>query len=93
MPLFNEASRIYTPAEINVMRDCFSQAVIFLKESNSAYSKAELATSIIKLYESGLRDAAYIAQLSARLAHSKFRADYNGDAANPNIQGLHEEIL
>ncbi|WP_343315507.1 hypothetical protein AAIB41_11920 [Brucella sp. BE17] len=89
MPLFNEASRIYTPGEINVMRDCFSQAAILLEESNSAHTEAELATCIMKLYESGLREPAYIAQLSARLAHSKFRPD----ADNPNIQGLNEEIL
>ncbi len=89
MPLFNEASRIYTPSEINVMRDCFSQAAILLEESNRDYSKAELAASIIKLYESGLKDPAYIAQLSARLAHSKFRAD----ADNSNIASLREEIL
>jgi len=72
MPLFNEASRIYNPIEVNFMRSCFSQAAIMLEESDQDYSAADLASCIIMLYQSGLRDHAYLSELSARLAHQRF---------------------
>nr|WP_278436566.1 hypothetical protein [Brucella anthropi] len=33
MPLFNEASRIYKPEEVNFMRSCFSNTASFLKKA------------------------------------------------------------
>ena len=72
MPLFNEASRIYHPLEVNFMRSCFSQAAIMLEESDQDYSAADLASCITRLYQSGLRDHAYLRELSARLAHQRF---------------------
>lgn len=74
MPFFNEASRIYNPIEVNFMRSCFSNAAIILEESDKNYSPSELASSIIMLYESGLRDQSYICELSARLAHQRYLA-------------------
>ncbi|WP_235917017.1 hypothetical protein [Brucella anthropi] len=73
MPLFNEASRIYNPLEVNFMRSCFSNAAIMLEESDRTYSPSELASGIIMLYESGLRDQSYICELAARLAHQKYQ--------------------
>lgn len=72
MPLFNEASRIYNSLEVNFMRSCFSTAAIMLEESDQNYSAAELASCIIMLYQSGLRDHGYLSELSARLAHQRF---------------------
>lgn len=72
MPFFNEASRIYDPIEVNFMRSCFSNAAIILEESDHDYSAADLASCIILLYQSGLRDHAYLSELSARLAHQRF---------------------
>ncbi|PWL16635.1 hypothetical protein DKP76_16425 [Falsochrobactrum shanghaiense] len=77
MPLFNEASRIYSPNEVNFLRSCFSQSAIILEESDRSYSAEELAGCIIRLYESGLRDLNSIAELAARLAHSKFTARHD----------------
>lgn len=71
MPLFNEASRIYKPDEVNFLRSCFSHAAIILEESDRAYRPAELSAAIILLYESGLRDLHYIAELASRLAHKR----------------------
>ncbi|MEJ5018902.1 hypothetical protein WH297_04010 [Ochrobactrum vermis] len=73
MPLFNEASRIFSPLEVNFMRRCFSNAAIMLEESDRNYSPSELASSIIMLYESGLREQSYICELAARLAHQKYQ--------------------
>lgn len=73
MPLFNEASRIYNPLEVNFMRSCFSNAAIMLEESDRNYSPSELASGIIMLYESGLRDQSYICELAARLAHQRYQ--------------------
>lgn len=72
MPFFNEASRIYNPIEVNFMRSCFSHAAIMLEESDQDYSATDLASCIIMLYQSGLRDHAYLSELSARLAHQRF---------------------
>ncbi|WP_266031729.1 hypothetical protein [Brucella intermedia] len=69
MPLFNEASRIYHPLEVNFMRSCFSHAAIMLEESDQGYSAADLTSYIIMLYQSGLRDQSYICEIAARLAH------------------------
>ncbi len=73
MPLFNEASRICNPFEVNFMRSYFSDAAIVLKESDRTYSPSELASGTIMLYESGLRDQSYICELAARLAHQKYQ--------------------
>lgn len=72
MPLFSEASRIYAPSEVNLLRSCFARSAILLEEGGHAYVAAELAGCIVRLYESGLRDMEYISELAARLAHSKF---------------------
>ena len=72
MPLFNEASRIYNPLEVNFMRSCFSNAAIMLEESDQDYVAADLASYIIMLYQSGLRDQSYICEIAARLAHQRF---------------------
>lgn len=73
MPLFNEASRIYGPLEVNFMRSCFSNAAIMLEESGQDYSAADLASCILMFYQSGLRDHANLSELSARLAHQRFK--------------------
>lgn len=73
MPLFNEASRIYSPSEVAFMRSCFGHAAIMLEESDQGYSRSELASCIILLYESGLRDHGYLCELSARLAHQRYQ--------------------
>nr|WP_313012367.1 hypothetical protein [Brucella intermedia] len=72
MPFFSETSRIYNPIEVNFMRSCFSNAAIMLEESDQDYSAADLTSCIIMLYHSGLRDHAYLSELSARLAHQRF---------------------
>ncbi|MBM7327824.1 hypothetical protein ACS5UA_17750 [Brucella sp. RRSP16] len=72
MPLFNEASRIYHPLEVNFMRSCFSHAAILLEESDQDYSAADLTSYIIMLYQSGLRDQSYICEIAARLARQRF---------------------
>lgn len=89
MPLFNEASRIYHPLEVNFMRSCFSQAAILLEESDQDYSAAHLASCIIMLYQSGLRDHDYLCELSARLAHQRYRKRHDIEqlpAANSNAR-------
>ncbi|HBQ31569.1 MAG TPA: hypothetical protein DD739_02425 [Ochrobactrum anthropi] len=87
MPLFNEASRIYNPLEVNFMRSCFGNAAIMLEESDRNYSPSELASTIIMLYESGLRDQSYICELASRLAHQKYSRRHHNQslpAANNN---------
>nr|WP_312826005.1 hypothetical protein [Brucella anthropi] len=87
MPLFNEASRIYNPLEVNFMRSCFGNAAIMLEESDRNYSPSELASCIIMLYESGLRDQLYICELAARLAHQRYQTRHDIQripAANSN---------
>ena len=87
MPLFNEANRIYDPLEVNFMRSCFSNAAIMLEESDHNYSASDLASCIIMLYESGLRDHGYLCELSARLAHQRYQRRHDMElhpAANNN---------
>ncbi len=87
MPFCSEASRIYNPIEVNFMRSCFSHAAITLEESDQDYSAADLASCIIMLYHSGLRDHAYLSELSARLAHQRFERRHEIEqcpAANSN---------
>jgi hypothetical protein len=72
MPLFNEASRIYNPSEVSFMRSCFGNAAILLEESDRGYSASELASCIMMLYESGLRDHGHLCELSASLAHQRY---------------------
>lgn len=87
MPFFNEASRIYDPIEVNFMRSCFSHAATILEESDHDYSAADLASCIILLYQSGLRDHAYLSELSARLTHQRFERRHEIEqcpAANSN---------
>lgn len=103
MPLFNEASRIYNPLEVNFMRSCFSQAAIMLEESDREYSASELAACIIMLYESGLRDHEYLCELSARLAHQRYKkrhevqphpaANNNGPPARAGSQSVEYDPL
>ncbi|KAB2712752.1 hypothetical protein F9K88_07265 [Brucella intermedia] len=87
MPFFSEASRIYNPIEVNFMRSCFSHASTILEESDQDYSAADLASCTIMLYHSGLRDHAYLSELSARLAHQRFERRHEIEqcpAANSN---------
>ncbi|HHV68481.1 hypothetical protein F9K88_13825 [Brucella intermedia] len=87
MPLFNEASRIYKPEEVTFMRSCFSHAAIILEESDREYAATDLSTAIIMLYQNGLRDLNYIAELASRLAHKRYQ-DRHAEtpaAANLNI--------
>lgn len=84
MPLFNEASRIYSSVEVNFMRSCFAQSTRILEESDRPYSASELAGCIIRLYESGLRNLDYISELAARLAHSRSDIRHNDFAASSN---------
>lgn len=87
MPLFNEASRIYKPEEVNFMRSCFSRAADLLEECDREYSATDLSTAIIKLYQSGLRNLNYISDLSSRLAHKRYcdRHSNMSAASNSNI--------
>lgn len=88
MPLFNEAHRIYHPDEINFMCSCYSKAATGLEEQGRDYCASELASCIIMLYESGLRNAAYVSEMAARLAYQrsrKRRLDGPYRAANSNI--------
>lgn len=72
MPLFNEASRIYHPDEVNFMRSCFAESALILEANDLNYSASELSSIVIMLYMSGLRDVSYIANISSRLAHQEF---------------------
>jgi len=87
MPFFSEASRIYNPIEVNFMRSCFSQAAIMLEESDQDYSAADLASYIIMLYQSGLRDQSYICEIAARLAHQRFERRYAIELYTANNNG------
>ncbi|GAA5542967.1 MULTISPECIES: hypothetical protein [Brucella/Ochrobactrum group] len=72
MPLFNEASRIYAPGEVDLMRRCFTEASEKLEAGGNAYSASDLASSIISLYQSGLRNQTYIADLAAGIASARY---------------------
>ena len=87
MPLFNEASRIYKPEEVNFMRSCFSNAAIILEESDREYAATDLSSTIIMLYQNGLRDLTYIAELASRLAHKRYMERHPDTpvAANVNV--------
>jgi len=65
VPLFNEASRIYAPDEIDFMRNCV--ALASLKLSGTQFEESILAERILRLYESGLRDSSAICDLAVRL--------------------------
>ncbi|MCM0753169.1 hypothetical protein DEA98_25175 [Brucella pseudogrignonensis] len=65
VPLFNEASRIYAPDEIDFLRNCV--ALASLKLSSTQLDETVLAERILRLYESGLRDASTICDLAVRL--------------------------
>ncbi len=68
MPLFSQSSKVYAPAELEAMRRCFSIASIMLEESGRDYEETHLAETVIKLYDSGLRDEEQWAELAARIA-------------------------
>jgi len=72
MPFFNEASRIYTPVEVDFLRSCFTNAAVLLEESDRDYSASELSSCVMRLYEHGLRDCNHLCELAARLAHQKY---------------------
>ncbi|MBA8838363.1 hypothetical protein [Ochrobactrum sp. RH2CCR150] len=86
MPFFNDASRIYTSAEVNFLRRCYNNAAIFLEESDRNYSAQELASCVIMLYTRGLRDQSYLSELAARLASQRYaiRHDMSVLQANSN---------
>ncbi|OYR17329.1 hypothetical protein CEV32_4022 [Brucella rhizosphaerae] len=65
VPLFNEASRIYAPDEIDFMRNCV--ALASLKLSGPQLDEAVLAEQVLRLYESGLRDSSVVCDLAIRL--------------------------
>ena len=83
MPFFNEASRIYTPVEVDFLRSCFTNAAITLEESDRDYSAQELASCIIMLFE---REPSRLCELAARLAHQRYtvRQDLRALQANSN---------
>lgn len=87
MPLFNEASRIYKPEEVNFMRSCFSNAAIILEESDREYAATDLSSAIVMLYQNGLRDLNYIAGLASGLAHKRYMERHPDApvAANVNV--------
>ncbi|MDH7787627.1 hypothetical protein QBD01_003654 [Ochrobactrum sp. 19YEA23] len=86
MPFFNEASRIFMPDEVNFLRSCFNNSAIILEESDRNYSAQELASCIIMLFQSGLRDQSQLCELASRLAHQRFivRHDISAIPANSN---------
>ncbi|WP_043063041.1 hypothetical protein [Brucella anthropi] len=89
MPLFNEASRIYTLEEVNFMRRCYSNAAATLEESELDYAAVDLSSTIILLYQSGLRDLGYITELAVRLAHQKYQfrhPNVSFPATNSNLE-------
>jgi len=65
LPLFNEASRIYTPEEIEFLRECVAQASGRLTDRK--HDSPILAQRVLKFYESGLRDAEQIVDLTVRM--------------------------
>lgn len=79
MPFFNEASRIYTLEEVKFMRRCYSDVAAVLEERGLEYAAVDLSSTIIMLYESGLRDLGYITELAARLAHQKYQFRHPND--------------
>ncbi|QWK81387.1 hypothetical protein [Ochrobactrum sp. BTU1] len=79
MPLFNEASRIYTPEEIEFLRECVTQASN--KLSDNGYASPLLAQRVLKFYESGLRDAEQIVDLTVRM-HDRVKQSLEQYAAN-----------
>ncbi|MEJ5018903.1 hypothetical protein WH297_04015 [Ochrobactrum vermis] len=94
MPFFNEASRIYTLEEVNFMRRCYSSAAATLEESELDYVAIDLSSTIVMLYESGLRDLGYITELAVRLAHQKYQFRHPHDsfpAANSNIEAANTD--
>jgi hypothetical protein len=91
LPYFNEASRIYTSAEVTFLRSCFSEAAIIIEESDHNYSAQELATSVIMLYEHGLRNKAYLCELAARLAHQKFNVRHSMDVKSAELNAPRRE--
>lgn len=88
MPLFNEASRIYKPEEVNFMRSCFSNAAIILEESDREYAATDLSSTIIMLYQNGLRDLTYIAELASRLAHKRYMERHPNTPVAANVKVL-----
>ena len=92
MPFFNEASRIYTPIEVDFLRSCFTNAAVMLEESDRNYSASELASCVMMLYEHGLRDRTYLSELAARLAHQKFNVRHDMTAMHANSNNAHGTI-
>ncbi|MBA8840865.1 hypothetical protein [Ochrobactrum sp. RH2CCR150] len=89
MPLFNEASRIYGPEEVELMRRCFAQANEKLEQAESKFSASNLASSIVRLYQSGLRDETYIVDLAAGIASARFlmeETDFNFTNSNDPME-------
>lgn len=84
MPLFNEASRIYTPEEIDFLRECVAQASNKLADNND--DSAVLAQRVLRFYESGLRDVEQIANLTVRM-HNRVTQSSAEYAANSNPIG------
>jgi len=89
VPLFNEASRIYAPDEIDFLRHCVSLASAKLADTN--LEESLLAERVLRLYESGLRDAASICDLAVRLTSTGtgpsdvFAANCNGTPAGDSV--------
>ncbi|GLU29314.1 hypothetical protein Brsp01_45470 [Brucella sp. NBRC 12950] len=79
MPLFNEANRIYTPEEIEFLRECVAQASGRLTDRKHA--SPILAQRVLMFYESGLRDAEQIVDLTVRM-HDRVKGSLDQYAAN-----------
>ncbi|MBA8838209.1 hypothetical protein FHW03_001494 [Ochrobactrum sp. RH2CCR150] len=96
MPFFNEASRIYIPAEVDFLRSCFTNAAVLLEESDHNYSGSELASCILMLYEHGLRERSRLTELAARLAHQRYtiRHDLRAMQTNSDIpEGTNNPVV
>jgi hypothetical protein len=62
---------------------------LILEESDHDYSASDLASCIIMLYHSGIRDHAYFCELSARLALQRFQRRHEiRDTSAANTSGL-----
>jgi hypothetical protein len=89
VPLFNEASRIYAPDDIEFLRHCVSLASAKIAEPQ--LQESLLAERILRLYESGLRDPATICDLAIRLtspgaeANDALAANCNGAPATDRL--------
>ena len=87
MPYFNRTSHIYSPDEVNILRSCLERSASLLKATHTHYDEDELATTVIRLYDSGLRDLDHLVELAAQMVTSRkisSKSDEYGTPANLN---------